>query len=242
MNRRVVALFAAGAIALGACGSDDAADTETSSTQLTLVPTTTVAPTTTSAATTSTIAETTTIAAETTTTAVDPTTTLVDPAVEALVLSGEGIGSAEFGADPDGVVSYLTSFLGDPTNDSGWIDPFEVGACPGTEIRFVEWGVLTLIFGDVSQVVEGRRHFFSYSYGLGGEVGAFPVGLSTERGVTLGSRVIDVNAAYPGVTLNPEDEFTDPSFFVNDNLRGSLTGLEDDSIVTVIYGGIGCGE
>jgi hypothetical protein len=242
MIRRVVVLIAAGALVFGACGSDDASDTGTgtSTTQLTLLPTTTAAPTTTALPTT-TIEETTTTVVDTTTTVVDTTTTVVDPAAEALVLSGDGIGSAEFGADPDGVVSYIASFLGEPTNDSGWIDPLEVGACPGSEIRFVEWGVLTVVFGDVSNVVSGRRHFFSYTYGLGGEVGAPPVGLTTERGVTLGSRVIDVVAAYPGVTLNPEDEFSDPSFYVNDNLRGSLTGVEDDAIVTVIFGGVGCG-
>ena len=56
------------------------------------------------------------------------------------MLSGEGIGSAEFGAEPESVISYISSFLGEPTNDTGWIDPLSVGACPGTEIRFVDWG------------------------------------------------------------------------------------------------------
>ena len=71
------------------------------------------------------------------------------------MLSGEGIGSAEFGAEPDAVISYITSLLGEPTNDTGWIDPLSVGACPGTEIRFVDWGTLSLVFGDASQVDAG---------------------------------------------------------------------------------------
>ncbi len=89
---------------------------------------------------------------------------------------------------------------------------------------------------------EGRRHFFAYYYGSAGEVGGAPAGLVTDAGITTGSRVVDVKAAYPGVTLNPEDDFTSPFFYVSDNLRGYLTGLDDDSTVTVILGGIGCSE
>lgn len=159
----------------------------------------------------------------------------------ALVLSGEGIGTAGFGAEPVGVMSYVSSFLGEPTNDTGWIDPLSIGACPGTELRLVSWGVLTLLFGDVSTVLQGRRHFVAYTYGVEGEVGAAPVGLVTSRSVAVGSRVVDVVAAYPAATLNPEDDFTAPFFYVNDNLRGFLTGLTDDSTVTTILGGVNCG-
>jgi len=156
-------------------------------------------------------------------------------------MSGEGIGTAGFGADPDGVISYITSFLGEPSNDTGWIDPLSIGACPGNELRLVSWGVLTLLFGDVSNVLQGRRHFVAYTYGVEGEVGAAPVGLVTTRDVTVGSRVVDVVAAYPAATLNPEDDFTAAFFYVNDNLRGFLTSVTDDATVTVILGGMNCG-
>ncbi len=227
---------------LGACGSDAASDADSTTTQLTLLPTTTAPTTTEAPATSTTSTSTATTSTSTTSTIVEASTTTVDPAVDALVLSSEGIGSAEFGADPEAVISYLSSYLGEPTNDTGWLDPLSVGACPGTEIRFVDWGTLSLVFGDASQVTEGRRHFFAYYYGSAGEVGGAPVGLVTDAGITSGSRVIDVKAAYPGVTLNPEDDFTSPFFYVNDNLRGFLTGLDDDSTVTVILGGIGCSE
>ncbi len=82
-----------------------------------------------------------------------------------MLLSGDGIGSADFGADPEGVIEYVNSFLGAPTNDTGWIDPLTIGLCSGAEIRQVSWGVLSLLFGDVSEVVQGRRHFFAYAYG-----------------------------------------------------------------------------
>jgi hypothetical protein len=240
MIRRLPALLAVGALAVTACGGSD--DDTASTTEFTLLPPTTVAPTTSS--TTTTMAPTTTAApttTEATTTTVATSTTVADPAVSELLLSGDGIGTAGFGADPDGVVEYMNSYLGPPSNDTGWIDPLTIGLCSGDELRQVSWGVLTLLFGDVSDVVQGRRHFFGYGYGEQGEIGNAPVGLQTTRGVMIGSRVVDVRAAYPAVTINPEDDFTPPFFFVNDSLRGYLTGVSDDATVTAILGGGDCG-
>jgi len=239
MIRRTCALLLAGGLILAACGGSD--DDTASTTEFTLVvptsststtTTSTTTPTTTSTTTTTTIAPTTTVA---------PSTTVADPAVSELLLSGDGIGTAGFGADPTGVVEYINSYLGPPSSDTGWIDPLTIGLCSGDELRQVSWGVLTLLFGDVSEVVEGRRHFFGYGYGEQGEIGSAPVGLQTTRGVTIGSRVIDVRAAYPAATINPEDDFTPPFFFVNDSLRGFLTGVSDDATVTAILGGGDCG-
>ena len=236
MPRRLCAALAVGGIAISACGgsngSDDAA---TSTTEFTLV-----APTSSTSSTTSTTVVPSTTDSTTSTTAVT-TTTVADPAVAELLLSGEGIGTAGFGADPEGVIDYVESFLGQPSNDTGWIDPFTIGLCSGEELRQVSWGVLTLLFGDVSEIVEGRRHFFGYAYGDQGEIGAAPVGLQTTRGVAIGSLVRDVRAAYPAATVYPEDDFSPPFFFVNDSLRGYVTGAEDDGTVTAILGGGDCG-
>ena len=240
MIRRLPALLVVGALAVTACGGSD--DDTASTTEFTLLPSTSAAaPTssTTTLAPTPTAAPTTT--AEPTTTTVAPSTTVADPAVAELLLSGDGIGTAGFGADPDGVVEYINSYLGPPSNDTGWIDPLTIGLCSGDELRQVSWGVLTLLFGDVSEVVQGRRHFFGYGYGEQGEIGNAPVGLQTTRGVRIGSRVVDVRAAYPAATINPEDDFTPPFFFVNTSLRGYLTGVSDDATVTAILGGGDCG-
>jgi hypothetical protein len=249
MKWRALASLTALSLTLGACASDGSGEADSSATQVTApsttlatTPATTLAPTTITAAPATSTTSTTTIPSASSSTVVEVPTTVADPAVESLVLSGEGIGSAVFGAEPDGVITSISSVLGEPTNDTGWIDPLSVGACPGTEIRFVDWGTLSLVFGDSSQVAQGRRHFFAYYYGSAGEVGGAPVGLVTDAGITTGSPVIDVKAAYPGATLNPEDDFTSPFFYVSDNLRGYLTGLDDDSTVTVILGGIGCTE
>lgn len=236
MIRRTSAIVVLCGLTVAACGSggDDSA---ASTTQFTLAVPTSSTSTTTTTSTTSTTTSTT----STTTTTVAPTTSVADPAVDELLLSGDGIGTAGFGADPDGVIEYLASYLGPPSNDTGWIDPLTIGLCSGEELRRVSWGVLTLLFGDVSEVVQGRRHFFGYGYGEQGEIGAAPVGLQTTRGVTIGSRVVDVRAAYPAATILPEDDFAPPFFFVNDSLRGFLTGVEDDATVTAILGGGDCG-
>jgi hypothetical protein len=237
MIRRTSALLLVGGLILSACGGSD--DDTASTTEFTLVVPTSSTTTTSTTTTTTTSTTTTTTLAPTTTVA--PSTTVADPAVSELLLSGDGIGTAGFGADPNGVVEYINSYLGPPTNDTGWIDPLTIGLCSGDELRQVSWGVLTLLFGDVSEIVEGRRHFFGYGYGEQGEIGSAPVGLQTTRGVMIGSRVVDVRAAYPAATINPEDDFTPPFFFVNDSLRGFLTGVSDDATVTAILGGGDCG-
>jgi hypothetical protein len=235
MIRRLSALLVLGALLLVACdGSDDSSGSTTVFTLL--LPTSSTSTTSTTTSTTST-----TPTSTTSTTTVAPSTTVEDPAVAELVLSGDGIGTAGVGAEPDGVVEYMSSYLGPPTNDTGWIDPLTIGLCSGDELRQVSWGVLTLLFGDVSEVVQGRRHFFGYTYGEQDQIGSAPVGLQTTRGVMIGSRVVDVRAAYPAATINPEDDFTPPFFFVNDNLRGFLTGVSDDATVTAILGGGDCG-
>jgi hypothetical protein len=239
MIRRSLALLVVGGLVVVACGGSD--DSTASTTEFTLLPPTSTTPSTTSTTTTTTIAITTTSASTTTSTTVAPSTTVADPAVAELLLSGDGIGTAGFGADPAGVIEYMNSYLGPPSNDSGWVDPLTIGLCSGTELRRVSWGVLTLLFGDASFVVEGRRHFFGYSYGEQGEIGSAPVGLQTTRGVMIGSRVVDVRAAYPAAQLVEEDDFFPPLFVVNENLRGFLTGVSDDATVTAILGGDDCG-
>lgn len=163
------------------------------------------------------------------------------PSLDGLTLSGSGIGAAQFGADPDGIITFMSSYLGAPTADTGYVDPFTIGPCGGTELRLVSWGSLTLTFGDVSTVAQGRRHFFSYSYGIEGQPDITPAGLATETGITVGSPLSDVVSGLPNAVINPADEFTPPNFYLSDDFRGYLTGLADDSTVSVIFGGIGCG-
>ncbi len=238
------------------CGSSEDTSIATSSTKLTLLPTTTTSTTTTTTVpeTTSTTSPATTVATTSgaSTTAppvISTTTTTTDPVKSALVLGDDGIGAAVFSGDPDSVVTYFSSLLGPPSSDTGWVDPFEISACAGSELRVVAWGSLRLTFGDVSPVLEGRRHFFSYTYGNYSYDGTTvtpvdqsPDGLTTTAGVGLGTDLVAVEAAYPAVALNPPDDFFPETFNVNDNLRGALTGLADDSFVVSIIGGFDCAD
>lgn len=277
MPRVLTVVVTAMSLGLAACGggSDDVAGPTT---RLTLLPTTT---TTEPADTTSTAPDeaadvtgvtgvtdvtaatveptsTTVPKSPTPTTTTEPTVTAttapVDPAVDALVLNEDGIGAAVFSGDPDGVVAFISTFVGPPTADTGWVDPFDISACGGTELRVVSFGSLRLTFGDFSPVLEGRRHFFAYSYGdytfdgsavEGNTVAVVdqtPTGLVTGNGIGLGTDLLALEAAYPGLELNPADGFFPETFVVNDNFRGALTGLADDSTVVNIVGGQDCAD
>ncbi len=160
-------------------------------------------------------------------------------AVQELVLSGDGLGSALFGTDADAVIAYVSSILGGNTADTGWVPPDTFGFCPGNEVRRVDWGVLSLLFGDGSDFATGRRHFMAWEYGRVGSVGDEPVGLRTAGGVTLASRVVDVFGEFPDATLipgDPEVELPD-QFYVDESFTGWLSGTGEDDFVTVLFGG-----
>jgi hypothetical protein len=182
----------------------------------------------------------------TTTTTLPPATTTTEPlAIQELLLRGDGIGLARFGAAPEGVIEYVTSILGGNTADTGWVDPYTFADCsPATVARRVDWGVLSLLFSDLSSYADGRRHFIGWEYGRVGQIGDEPSGLRTPGGTTLGSRVVDLLADFPeaGVNEGEADLNIPPNFYVSDNFRGLLTGTSPDDFVTVIFGGYGCAE
>lgn len=162
--------------------------------------------------------------------------------VQELVLSGEGVGSALLGTDPDAVIEYVSSILGANTADSGWVTPDTFG-CFGNEVRRVDWGVLSLLFGDGSDIATGRRHFFAWEYGRVGSIGDEPVGLRTTGGITLGSRVVDVLGEFPDAQLiagDPDVELPDQAY-VDSTFFMWLSGIDEDDFVTVVFGGYPCG-
>lgn len=231
--RRIpVALACAAALFVVAC-SDETSSPGT---------TTTVLTTTTVAETTTTVAETTTTVAETTTTETVLTTTTLAP-VEGLTLSGAGLGDALFGADDQGVIDYVSSILGVPVNDTGWQDPMSIGAaCPGTEVRFVDWNDLSLFFTDESPAASGARHFAAYTYGPPFGTTINPFGLASDAGITIGSTVAQLRAAHPDASINPDDGFSGNTFALTEGLYGFLTGVTDADTIIAIVAGSGCGE
>jgi hypothetical protein len=258
-----LALAVAAALSLVACnGDDDDADDTlapipTSAVVETAVPAATAAPTTDAPTTT---AAPTTPVTEPASTEPPPTeppptepppteppptappapSTTVAPAT--LTLARDGLGVVPFGAEAEAAVAALTGALGAPTEDTGWVDPLTISSCAGTELRRVSWGTLTMLLGDPAATGTGLRQFFAYSYGNVADVEAQPAGLVTPEGIGLGAPVADLRAAYPGVVVNPGEEgLIEPSFFVDDHLRGIVTGDADTDSVTVIFGGPFCG-
>lgn len=238
----VVSAAVVGSAAVSACSSSDSVSPVTT---MPVLFTTTTTPTT-----TTTVPGTTTSSTSTTSTSTTSTsTTTTEPlAVQELLLRGDGIGAALFGADPEGVIGYVTSIIGGNTSDTGWVDPFTFADCgaggTATIARRVDWGVLSLLFSDASTYAIGRRHFIGFEYGRVGQIGDEPQGLRTPGGVALGSRVVDLVAEFPEVKINDgEPDLGIPdNYYVSDVFYGLLTGTSNDDVVTVMFGGYGCGE
>jgi hypothetical protein len=164
-----------------------------------------------------------------------PTTTI--PVVG--VLREDGIGAVTFGTEAEAVIFTLAALYGPPTADTGWqpsIGPF--GTCDGSESRGVSFGGLTAIFGDSSLYRDdGERHFFAYTY-----TGGTPPGMTTPNGITVGSTVAEVKAAYGDGATFFEDPDLGTGFYIGDvaALAGNVTSLDDAGTVTEILGGAQC--
>lgn len=169
-----------------------------------------------------------------------PPETAPEPIGGGFVLGADGLGAVRFGADPEQTITFVNSVLGPPTLDTGWLDPFEIGPCGGDRIRQVSWNQLQLEFGDVSDIVQGRDHFYAFFYGIEGSSTPQPAGLQTAEKIGAGSTVTELLAAYPGILLLQGDDFIGPSFTINDNLAGRMSGVTNDDVVEAVIGGRPC--
>ena len=252
MRRVLVALIGLGLLA-ASCGGSGADETSTSSTvaaastttEATTTTTTTKPPTTTTEATTTT----TTTAAPTTTTEAPTTTTTMAPTVE---VSSEGIQAGAawvyFGFDDEAAIAAMTTVLGSPTHDSGWVEAFSspYGVCPAPIVRGVHWGSLVLLFTEAETDfwTAGVPHFFAYTY----TDGASPAGVTTSEGIAIGDSLGSLDAAYPG-EITVEESFFDPTVGYWSyrparwtGMWGYSDGLTFAGLITSIAGGSGCGE
>jgi hypothetical protein len=230
--RRVLVAPIALMCVLSACSEVQHSIVTTTTPASTSTTTTMPASTSTSSTTTSTTSTTTT------------TTTTTMPAVKGLTLSHIGLGDALFGADADGVVTYVNSVLGAPTSDSGWVDPASTGkTCTGTEVRFVVWRDLSLFFTDESGYVKGLRHFASYAYGPAFGATIDPYGVTTDVGIGVGSTVKALKTAYPQVGIvGPSASNPSARFSIRNGLVGTLNGTKATSVITSFVGGRACSK
>ncbi len=239
--RFALCLVAAGSMLFAACSSGDDGDDAASTDTTLVVATTEASAETTEVAAATTEAPPTTVAEASTTTAEAPTTTTteappttVDPGPTGLSLSPDGLGVLTFGTDADIALEFLSGIFGPPTTDSGWVtassSPF--GVCPGTEVRGVTYGPLTVLFGDVAGDGEQAFHTWDYSDNGLGDV----YGLRTPSGIGLGSTQDDIAAAAADAEF-----FEDEVFGETANFQQTYAALNDGD-VTYLSGGASCGE
>jgi hypothetical protein len=228
---RTAALLTA-TLLVAACGGDG-----------TVLTTTTGPATTTTAAPTTTLDSATSTTAAATTTSAPEATTITGPHEEPILFLPDGLGLVTFGMSPIDTIATMVTFIGPPTNDTGWVNAFEnFGVCPGPNARMVSWGELHLLFTDEGPFPGGGEQFFSYQY-LGGDPGPTPgPPQSVDAGVTL-DQVLDI---WPTAVVMEGDEFFPPNFRAEEDLGellyATLTGVSGADTVIDIYGGYGCGE
>jgi len=68
-----------------------------------------------------------------------------------------------------------------------------------------------------------------------------PPSLKTETGITIGSTVDDLRRLHPTVEIF-SDEIFGAGFEIERTLSGTLSSTESSGRVTLLYGGISCGE
>jgi predicted small lipoprotein YifL len=256
MRRAIWAPVLMVVVALAACGDDGVvlltdeaattassqpADTTTTTQPAEATSTTTGPP---DSTTTSTVAPPTTTLAPSSTTTTTTTTTLPPPPGPLLFLP-DGLSIVSFGASPPEAIGAVEAYLGiGPTEDTGWIGPYEFAVCPGTEFRMVSFRGLGLMFTDAGYFApEGSRQFFAYVY-YGDPPGISP---GPPLSVDIGTTVDQIQALYPVVELYGDDPLFGPVFRVPgagtwDQLWGQTTGTAPADTVVFLQGGVGCGE
>lgn len=164
-----------------------------------------------------------------------PAPTAAPPGVPVpVVLGGDGVGVAGFGDDPDAVLGAVAPSLGTGT-DTGW---GPAGPCPGTEARQVVFDRFILVFADAAPggANEGIRQFIGWRLdAVLPETGA-PLP-STDTGITLGSTVADLRAAYGDGDVTVTEDAQGRALFAvtSAGLRGLLTA-PDGQVFTMEAG------
>lgn len=178
--RRCLVLLVGLLFIIGACGDDDTTGSGELSTTVSVATTTTELMSTTKATTTSSVA--------------------------AIVLATDGLGVVSFGASAEGAIALLSDILGLPTQDTGYETDTP---CSGAH-RSVTWQIEAPGAGGVATALalhftdDGRSasEFTDYSYwrSFPSEAPRDARGLlETPEGITVGSSVTEVRAAYPGI-------------------------------------------
>ena len=171
----------------------------------------------------------------------------------AVILSANGLGIIEFGADAEATIDAVDSSLvgASPSIDSDWVTidnlSNEFGVCRAgtTEVRSVQFDNLTLFFtnGGTSFGAEGTRHFAAFI----AEDGVFP--FKTSRSVGPGDTLEQVLAAHPdaaaatGLTGGIDVYISSPpgsDRWLRATADGASSATDTGATVTSVSGGRFC--
>jgi hypothetical protein len=172
------------------------------------------------------------------TTASSTTTSTVLLTKEALVLSADGLGSAlKFHTDNAArTINLLRQALGEPEKNQ----PLPVGTTCGATRR-LQWANLQVLVNEVGGSSGAGKPGFAGWY-LGAPA-ATTVDLKTEKGITIGSTVAALKAAY-GTDVNVARGEAGPSFNITlptGIILGQLDALTDAGKVKNLQAGNYCG-
>lgn len=168
----------------------------------------------------------------------EPSTTTVPLRKDQVVLGANGLGGElVFGeVNAARTINLLRQALGEPEKNQQL--PAQA-TCQAT--RRLQWGNLQVLVNEVTSVSgAGRPGFAGWFLGAPSET---THDLKTEKGITIGSTVADLKAAYGAdVTVNRGE--SGPGFSVtlaNGIILGQLDGLTDAGKVRIIQAGNYCG-
>lgn len=145
----------------------------------------------------------------------------------------------QFGQDAEIVLDETAAVLGDPDDDSGFI---EMEFCAGTRTRFVRWGNLELVFTE--EVADSNEGTFSQWYADGF---TDPTGLVTPEGLGVTATVGFLEVTYgSALAIVPAFEGDVVGLFAVTNpgtggvLSGTTEGLHPEGFVTTLWAGDSC--
>jgi hypothetical protein len=182
-------------------------------------------------------ATTTTTAAPTATTAA-PTTTSVPLTKDQIVLSPDGVGVIQFGNNSANTLKQFIEALGEPEKNT----PLPAGSACGATRR-LHWANFQVLVNEVTSASGAGKPGFT-GWFLGPPTAA-PLDLKTEKGITVGSTVADLKAAYAdGLAVASRGE-EGPGFTVvapTGIMLGLLTSADDTGKIKDIQAGNYCGR
>ena len=180
----------------------------------------------------------TTTTAAPTTTSTAPTTTTAVLTKDKIVLAADGVGAIKFGNNSANTIRQFMDALGEPEKNT----PLPAGtACGAT--RRLHWANFQVLVNEVTSASGAGKPGFA-GWFLGPPTAA-PLDLKTDKGITVGSTVAELKAAYgDGLTVASRGE-EGPGFTIvapGGIMLGLLTAGTDAGKVKDIQAGNYCGH